>query len=168
VKLGTSAPLLVAFATLALLGMVPSACSSSEVLSGQGAPCTQVSDCEEGLICGNGPNGAHLCTDDAGSIEPPQAGPDSGSAGDAPGQPPPGDDAASGDATVASTDATVTDSSAAADGVQAPETGSPVVDAEVRDVAKTPVDSGKPEDTGSPQEAAAPPEAGGGADATAE
>jgi hypothetical protein len=146
---------LVAAATLAGLATGPFACSSSENLAGAGGSCIQVTDCQDGLVCGKGPNGTGVCTSNTGSLEPPQ---DAGGGVDAPSAPQ-SDAASSGDATQDSTTPT-DDAPAPEDEASAPE------DAEVPDVEQHPMDSGKPEEAAAPPvEASAPPPDAGVADA---
>jgi hypothetical protein len=146
---------LVAAATLAGLATGPFACSSSENLAGAGGSCIQVTDCQEGLVCGKGPNGAGVCTSNTGSLQPPQ---DAGGGGDA-ASAPPGDAAVSADATQDSTTPT-DDAPAQQDEASAPE------DAAAPDVEQHPMDSGKPEEAAAPPvEASAPPPDAGVTDA---
>jgi hypothetical protein len=141
--------LFVALATALAMCVGPYACSSSGALSGLGGPCSQFSDCQQDLICGKGPDGTRVCTNDPSGLQPPQG-------KDAGGKNPmmPGGDASSaGDAN--------DDLSTPVGDAEPPEVGSPGPD------AGKPVDSGKLEDTGKledsgmTQEAAPVPEAGG-------
>ena len=64
--------LLVALATALAMCVGPYACSSSGALSGLGGPCSQFSDCQQDLICGKGPDGTRVCTNDPSGLQPPQ------------------------------------------------------------------------------------------------
>jgi hypothetical protein len=146
---------LVAAATVAGLAIGPFACSSSESLSGEGGSCILVTDCQTGLVCGKGPHGTGVCTDNTGSLQPPQ---DAGLAGDAASNP-------RGDAAAAN-DAAEDSATPAVDAASQGDDASPPVDAETTpDVEERPPDSSKPEDTAAPPAEASPPVPDAGPDA---
>jgi hypothetical protein len=140
---------LVALVTAAGLSIGPFACSSPESLSAQGGSCTVVTDCQDGLVCGKGPNGTRVCTNDLASLQPPQ---DSG-LDDAANQAPQAEGSAGNDAEADSTEPPPSDARAPSD------VASPPADVETVDVEIPPVDAGKPEDAGTPPKEAATPEA---------
>jgi hypothetical protein len=142
------APALFAVFATAAVAALPAACSSQEQLQGEGGPCTQATDCQEGLVCIPQPDGTRTCSSDLGSIQQTE---DAGGGGN---------------------DAAPKDSGNADARMPARDGGTPPQDggAPPQDSGSPPQDSGSPpQDGGSPpQDSGAPPQdSGGGTDAAA-